>query len=671
MHMEVTKLTTDKILENIEKATLFEGESSEGGFYIKIGRYVPYICTAIHHGSRLRPELQKKIHHSDYQRWFEEDPYTGDFIASMPITITGLDSRFEYDLNRHPSDCIYQEAWGKKVWKRPLTHQEINKSKRKHAAYYKVLHALVERLEKLFGGCVVYDIHSYNYKRWEKDVPLFNLGTELIDRKRFGPAVDEWLMQLSKIALPDIVNETRENDVFFGRGYNLEYLTTRFSNTLVLATEIKKVFCDELTGDLYPEIIRNLQHQFKRAILDHANFFGHEYTRWKHSAIPKLLDKQLNGDLLTIDSNLHNLLKNFELLAAVNPINSQSEKKKFFKNRYTELPQFRYNPVKINPYQLKQKIFSLPLKQIGDVSVRTMYESVVNSYADKIDMIGSLNSRVFLYNSLRYFGRPTQKDLSNAAYIMLLPEIPGEAQKEPVYNATQAIEIFREALIDYGIEAKIELSNKVISQVLVLNSKKSILFQPQATFKHRELKALIEHEIGVHMVTTINSNLQKIKLFNIGLPVNTHTQEGLALLAEYLSGNLTLKRLKKIALRVIIVDMMCSGADFIECFQTLINEYKADPNEAFSMVTRIFRGGGYTKDYLYLSGFVEIFRLWEEQFDLTPLLIGKTSLSFYDTIDEMIGREMVAKPTFITKSFLSPQSQRKNSIYNYIFSGLR
>ena len=74
-------------------------------------------------------------------------------------------------------------------------------------------------------------------------------------------------------------------------------------------------------------------------------------------------------------------------------------------------------------------------------------------------------------------------------------------------------------------------------------------------------------------------------------------------------------------------------------------------DDAYTIVTRVFRGGGFTKDYLYLSGFVDILRMWENDRDLTPLLVGKTSLNFYQTISEMIQREMIQKPVYITKSF--------------------
>ena len=103
----------------------------------------------------------------------------------------------------------------------------------------------------------------------------------------------------------------------------------------------------------------------------------------------------------------------------------------------------------------------------------------------------------------------------------------------------------------------------------------------------------------------------------------------------------------------------------------LRNQYNVDPELAFSIVTRIFRGGGFTKDHLYLSGFITILRFWEEHNDLSPLLVGKTSLPFYNTIEEMIGREMISPPDIITRGFLHPQADTNNAIYSYIFSGLK
>lgn len=665
------RLEVKEIIQLIEAEKHFEAVASDGSFTIKINRYLPYCCTAIHDGSNLSADLKSKIGHDEYNRWYEEDPFTGDFVASMPITLIGNDSRFEYDLNRKPEECILDEAWGKTVWKKKLTPKERQRSIKKHANYYKVTHALIGKLEELFGGCIVYDMHSYNHERWDRKVPLFNTGAERVDMKRFGSVVEHWRSELETIKLADIENVSAINDVFYGRGYNLEFIAENFKNTLVLATEIKKVYCNELTGDDYPNIIKSLQQQLKTRILNNANFFTQKNTTWVHNVKSNLLDRTMESSILSVDKDMHQLLKNFELLAFVNPVNNIQEKNRFFKNKCTEVPKFKYSPIKINPFELKQELGNLRVQDISDVSIRHMYESVINSYFDKIDLLSSLNTPKFLYNSLRYFGRPSKKDIQNAEYFLHLPDIAGEPKRSPSLGVEEAMISFKEGLENYGFESKIEVNKRVIAQVMVLNAKKTILFNPSAKFSRGQINALVEHEIGVHMVTTMNSNAQKLHLFNLGLPVNTMTQEGLAILSEYLSGNISMKRLKKLAYRVIVVDMMCSGADFIECYNFLVNDHNLDQDDAFSVVTRIFRGGGFTKDYLYLSGFVKILRMWENDRDLEPLLVGKTSLDFYHTISEMIQREMVQKPTYVTNSFTNPQVNKNDEIYKYILSGLK
>lgn len=665
------KLEIDEIIGLIKAKKTFEATAIDGSFSIKINRYLPYCCTAIHDGSNLRVDLRKKIALDEYNRWYEEDPFTGAFIASMPITLIGHDSRFEYDLNRSPETAIYKEAWGKNVWKTPLTSKEIQVSKTKHSNYYKVTNALISKLEELFDGCVVYDIHSYNYERWDRKVPLFNIGIENVDSKKYGNVIEHWKNELSNIEIDGVENLTAINDVFYGRGYNLEYITTNFKKTLVLATEVKKVYCNELTGAAYPKIVKSLQEHLKHAIVNNANFFSRDNSNWKHNSAAKLLDTKLDPAILTIDKGMSKLIRGFELLAYVNPINNISEQKKFFAKRYTEIPNFKYSPIRINSYELKQELSKLPLHNISDVSIRHMYEAVVNSYFDKIDLLSTLDTPKFLFNSLRYFGRPSKIDIQNAQYILHLPSIPGEPKRVPTLGTDQAIQSFKEGLTSYGFKSKIATSNKVIAKVMVLNAKKTIVFRPDAKFTRSEINALVEHEIGVHMVTTMNAGMQPLRIFKMGLPVNTMTQEGLAVLSEYLSGNMSIKRLKKLAHRVIIVDMMCNGANFKECFEFLHNNYVVDPNEAYAIVTRIFRGGGFTKDHLYLSGFVQILRFWEKGHSLDPLLIGKTSLDFYSTIEEMIDRELLKAPQYITQSFVKPKAENNSEIYEYVFSGLK
>ena len=662
-------MTITEIIQAIKRGKPFKATSEDKSFSIKIDRYVPYVCTAIHDGSNIRTELLSKIALDEYERWYEEDPHTADFIASMPITLVAHDSRYEYELNRKHS--VYDEAWGKKVWKKPLSKKELRISTQKHKNYYKVTHTLIEKLESDFGASLVYDVHSYNHKRWDRKVPVFNIGAEKIDNKKYAKYIENWKSELENIELKGVDVKAEINDVFFGRGYNLEYITKNFKNTLVLATEISKVYCDEETGEIYPQIIKNLQARFKKAILNNANLYVNDLTNWKHSDKNMLLDNSITQSIQKVDGQIFRLLKNFELLTYVNPINVKSEKERFFKSKFTVNPNFRYKPIKINTYELTKKLHAIDTTKLEDITIRYLYESVITGAIDKINLLASIGTNKFLYNSLRYFGRPDKVDIRNAEYVLLLPEIKEENIKAVRFGVDQAKKIFEDSFADYGFKGKIRVDKKVLSTVMVLNSTKTVVLKDGATFTQNELQYLAEHEIGVHMVTTMNAANNKLKVFGVGLPVNTKTGEGMAVLAEYLSGNFTMNRLRELALRVIAVDLMCNGADFKDCFNTIVKNYKMEVNKAYNLVTRVYRGGGFTKDYLYLNGFSKLLKFWHDDNDLTPLLVGKTSISFYNTIVEMIDRKLIEKPQFITKSFEKPRTELNNELFDYILSGLK
>ena len=268
------RLSVDKIIEKIQNEETFEAVSKDYSFTIKIDEYVHYACGAVHDGHQFRKELWDNCLHTAYERWFEEDPQTKEMVKSHPIVIAGCDSRFEYDLNRAPETAIYDDAWGKQLWKNPLPKEMYNKSIAKHSNFYKVVHALISKLEEKFGVCVVYDMHSYNWRRWTREVPTWNLGTSNIDNERFGNEVESWRATLEKMQLPNNIKSTSLiNDTFQGNGYFLKYITQNFSNTLVLATEIAKVYCDELAQILYPEVVYSVEKYLKTELKTHADAF--------------------------------------------------------------------------------------------------------------------------------------------------------------------------------------------------------------------------------------------------------------------------------------------------------------------------------------------------------------------------------------------------------------
>ncbi len=261
------KLAVADIISNIQSEIPFEAVSDDYSFKLKIDEYGPYMCGAVHDGHQFRSSLWDNCIHTEYERWYEEDPCTHEMVKAHPIVITGCDSRFEYDLNRPPDTAIFDTAWGKDLWRNPLSVDEKNLSLSKHNAFYEVVHALVQQLEKIHGKLIVFDMHSYNWRRWDREVPTWNLGTENIDNGRYANIVDSWSGKLGQMKLPgDIPQSSDINDVFQGNGHFLKYITNQFDNTLVLATEISKVYCDELSGIIYPEVVRSVGEHLKDLI---------------------------------------------------------------------------------------------------------------------------------------------------------------------------------------------------------------------------------------------------------------------------------------------------------------------------------------------------------------------------------------------------------------------
>lgn len=656
------------VLSLIKKGQTFEGYVDEAGLYIRIGEYVPYVCTAIHAGHDLNQVLKDNCLISAANRKKEEDPYTDKLIDSFPIVLVAMNSRYEYDLNRKSQKCIYEEAWGETVWKKKLTKSQVKISKSKHDAYYAILKALLIFLEKKFGGSIIFDMHSFNWQiRKLKDAPVFNIGTHYIDKTKWNDVIGVLEQKLSIIDLPNIDSTTKRDAVFQGKGYQAEFVSKNFNNALLIPLEVKKIFMDEISGTLFPLVFDKLQEKIHKAIFETASFFNENLKKSKLSHV-NLLISDIEPAILLADKALYKIAKNLETLVYVNPINIQQEKKKFLQQRnYT--PNLKYKQLRINPYEFKEKLLNIPVSKILDPFVRSMYRSTIEAYATKIDMLTHIGSPQFLYNSLRYYGEPSKQDIQNANFLLHAFDDCEKNSKGKRYNAKDATLIFEKAANKYKLDCKIKESSKIVAKAMVDNSKKTLFINSSALLSEYEINSLIHHELGVHMVTTLNACQQPMKIFQLGLPGNTYTQEGLAIFSEYLSGNLNISRLKQLALRVIVVRMMIEGASFSTTFHFLLDEHQLTIDAAFTLCLRAYRGGGFTKDYLYLAGFRDIALMHKEK-DISPLLIGKTGLKYLDTISSLIERGWIRSPYHIVPA-LKNNKLREDCILEYLIRSIK
>ncbi|ROS00128.1 uncharacterized protein (TIGR02421 family) [Sinobacterium caligoides] len=635
-------LSEAEMLAAIKAGDGFEAMLEDHSLSIKIEEYVPYICTAIHAGGRLREELQSKCLLDSDERQIEEDLFTDELITSFPITLCVHDSRYEYDLNRAPNLAVYDQAWGKEVWSSPLSPAERKASLAKHHRYFRILKAILSELEQRFGGCLLVDVHSYNWRSRDYPVsPLFNIGTAHLNTRRGKSILEQFEGRLADIALPNVDNSVARDVVFKGNGYHSYFINRNFNNTFAIPLEIKKVFMDEFTGEPFPLVLDAIHQGLHLAVMEAAAAFNDKFKRAKLTPA-QLLPNNLDNAMLFVDKTLYKLANNFQTLSYVNPINLAQEKRRFLGRRHYE-PQFTYRQLRIDPYEFKEQLYSLPVADIQDPTIRALYRDVVNAYAIKVELLSKVGTPDFLYNSMRYYGEPSANDIANAEFILHAAALPDADVEVEEFGAEETKRLFEEAAAALNIDCKVIISAKIVAQAMV--ERKNILINKNAKFSKKALNALIHHELGVHMVTSFNAFQQPLKIFKLGLPGNTYTQEGLAVMAEYLSGNIDLNRLKRLSLRVLAVNMMVKGRSFQQVFSRLSNDYQLSEDAAFTKTMRVFRGGGFTKDHLYLRGFRDVLKLHQER-DISSLMVGKTGLAYIDTLDSLIARGVINPPKY-------------------------
>jgi len=166
------------------------------------------------------------------------------------------------------------------------------------------------------------------------------------------------------------------------------------------------------------------------------------------------------------------------------------------------------------------------------------------------------------------------------------------------------------------------------------------------------LDALLAHEVSVHLLTHFNGAAQGLTVFRTGLANYEGMQEGLGVFAEWAVGGLSEARIRLLAGRVVAVDAMLDGADFLEVYRGLVDAHGLPRKSAFDIAARVFRSGGFAKDLIYLKGFQDVMALVAADAALDPFWTGKIARTHLDEIEELMQRNLV-RPPMLKPEFLA------------------
>jgi uncharacterized protein (TIGR02421 family) len=419
----------------------------------------------------------------------------------------------------------------------------------------------------------------------------------------------------------------------------------------LIGIEIRPVYRDP-DGRVYPLARRNLQRQLARALRRTAYEFARRETTHRPRHFESLGRRAFTKIVWESDAAIAAISRSFDLLLVVTPVNAAQAFAEFERSGFEREPGFLYRPRTIDPPLLKRELYGVPIERIADPTLAFLFEEKRRELDLKLTLIEERLSRRFLPTGLALYGTVDAPLVGEARALLerFPPNPPAEAAEvgaaEFAARATALLERLRRTAP--GLSSRVELRDDV-SSLTVSNG--NLLVGRALSFPAHRVEALLQHEVGTHVVTHWNGSTQPFQLLSAGLAGYDELQEGLAVFAEYLVGGLGPGRLRTLAARVVAAHLLVEGATFVETFRELTGRHGFGPRAAFTDSMRVHRGGGFVKDAVYLRGLRAILEFVRSGGRLRTLYLGKVATDHVPMLEELQHRE-VLKPLALVPPYL-------------------
>lgn len=404
--------------------------------------------------------------------------------------------------------------------------------------------------------------------------------------------------------------------------------------------------------EVFPSLFRAYRRKLD-VILRHIFFaFMHHSTPERPQSFHALGPRSPAKLVDRVDRELGAISEAFSLLLAITPTNVERAFATFARHGYQGEPSWEYRPLTVDPAQLKADLFRIPIEQLDDPVFYKIFEQKRRQLELKITMLAYRRKPDFLHASLSLYGA-VEPELKAAAVHLLervaKPQVvPGErflTAPELAARAEEEIAWYRRQDPRFTAQVRVlpDLGRSLMCQ------KGDLLIGSEARCSPSRVEALLQHEVGIHLVTTYNGRCQPLRQLSVGLADYLSFQEGLAMVAEAAVGGLDRGRLRHLAGRVLAVDGLLSGLRFAETFHRLREAYDFPLRALFEMVARVYRGGGFTKDTVYLRGLLQVLQRLPDLAPHEAIFAGKIGLQHIDLVKELQSRGVLHPAVFLPR----------------------
>lgn len=434
-------------------------------------------------------------------------------------------------------------------------------------------------------------------------------------------------------------------------------------NCFPLGLAVSPSFRDETTGEIYPAVLRSMQRSLSSA-LRHAFFaFMRQRTTTHVASYSALGDGSVVDAVLDIDRQLADVDRSFDLLLQATPVNAENAWREFRRSRFETPPVFYYRPLALDPTLLKRQLYLIPVERVEDPTLSYLFRQKQEELDRQITLLADVDTPRFLPESLQVYGGVSDSLLKQAQeFLERVPTRSGGSSHQGQLSATEFASFAQLELGYYqqqcpDFTASVSVREDMYSGMMV--SRNQLLIGGKTRVPRRRVDALLQHEIGTHLVTRYNGHLQPFQQLEVGLAGYDGLQEGLAVLAEYLVGGLSRFRTRVLAARVVAAHRLLAGAAFIDTFRLLNRDHGFSQRTAYTVTMRIYRGGGLTKDAVYLRGLVQILKYLQNGGELEPLYLGKIASSHLPLIAELRSRGVINPPALRPRYLEGPEASKK------------
>lgn len=294
-------------------------------------------------------------------------------------------------------------------------------------------------------------------------------------------------------------------------------------------------------------------------------------------------------------------------------------------------------PLKVDPEEKRQKIREVLVKlESADLDpwIKKIFVARLEDYTTLLRMMEVFGTVFFYQKCTELYGTGNIKHLESGFHYFVdeVTKMVESDQSTRSFTGEEGIEYLDKKLLKVFPRDRFEVkaSTSLLSdssagrRVLKLNTSKS--------FTENQLNIFLVHEGWAHLGTSLNGQDQPLHHWLAAWsPRTTFLQEGLAVLVELITGNMTQERWQKIKLRHLACLMAERGSNLNEVYHFLIHQ-DIDRLDAFKLSLRVFRGvdprGGqaFTKELLYLHGLIQLlYHLSFFNLHLSSVFAGKMS----------------------------------------------